>query len=78
MCVCVCVCMCVCVIMIILFGLENKQIDYTAAFLQAPLNYDVYVQMPKIFTGSAKVLFLKQALYGLQDSHRVYFIHTKN
>jgi hypothetical protein len=29
-------------IMTILLNFENKQIDYTAAFLQAPLDHDVY------------------------------------
>ena len=66
----------VCHIMIILLQLENKQIDYTAAFLQAPLDQDVYVDMPKMFAG--KVWLLKRALYGLKDAPRAYFIHTKN
>ena len=31
----------VCLIIIILLQLENMQIDYTAAFLQAPLDHDL-------------------------------------
>ena len=64
--------------MIILLQLENKQIDYTGAFLQAPLDHDVYVDMPKMFTKAGKVWLLKRALYGLKDAPRAYFIHTKN
>ena len=68
----------ICLIMIILLNLQNKQIDYTAAFLQAPLDHDVYVEMPKMFTSPGKVWLLKRALYGLKDAPRAYFIHTKN
>ena len=67
----------VCLIMIILLNLHNKQIDYTAAFLQAPFDHDVYVGMPKMFTSPGKVWLLKRALYGLKDAPRAYFIHTK-
>ena len=42
-------------IMTIILDLENKQIDYTSAFLQAPLDHDVYVAMPKMFTKEGKV-----------------------
>ena len=51
----------VCLIMITLLGLENKQINYTTAFLQAPLNHDVYVEIPEIFTSLCKVCLSKQA-----------------
>jgi hypothetical protein len=65
-------------IMTILLNLENKQIDYTAAFLQAPLDHDVYVEMPKLFQVKGKVWKLQRAIYGLKDAPRAYFIHTKN
>jgi hypothetical protein len=65
-------------IMTILLNLENKQIDYTAAFMQAPLDHDVYVEMPKLFEVNGKVWKLKRALYGLKDAPRAYFVHTKN
>ena len=65
-------------IMTILLHLENKQIDYTAAFLQAPIDHDVYVEMPKLFAVKGKVWKLKRAIYGLKDAPRAYFIHTKN
>jgi hypothetical protein len=65
-------------IMTILLNLENKQIDYTAAFLQAPIDHDVYVEMPKLFQVEGKVWKLQRAIYGLKDAPRAYFIHTKN
>jgi hypothetical protein len=65
-------------IMTILLNLENKQIDYTAAFLQAPLDHDVYVEMPKLFEADGKVWMLKRAIYGLKDAPRAYFLHTKD
>jgi hypothetical protein len=64
-------------IMTILLNLDNKQIDYTAAFMQAPINHDVYVEMPKLFQVHGKVWKLKCALYGLKDAPRAYFLHTK-
>jgi hypothetical protein len=65
-------------IMTILLNLENKQIDYTAAFLQAPLDHDVYVEMPKLFSVKGKVWKLQRLIYGLKDAPRAYFLHTKN
>jgi hypothetical protein len=65
-------------IMTISLNLENKQIDYTAAFLQAPLDHDVYVEMPKLFGVTGKVWKLQRAIYGLKDAPRAYFLHTKN
>ena len=65
-------------IMTILLNLENKQIDYTAAFLQAPIDHDVYVDMPKLFSVTGKVWKLQRAIYGLKDAPRAYFLHTKN
>ena len=67
----------ICLIMIILLNLQNKQIDYTAAFLQAPLDHDVYVEIPKMFKVHGKVWLLKRALYRLKDAPQAYFIHTK-
>ena len=39
----------------IILVLKNKHIDYTAAFLQAPLDHGVYVEMSKMFTSLGKV-----------------------
>jgi hypothetical protein len=54
--------------MTILLNLENKQIDYTAASLQAPLDHDVYVEMPKLFNVTGKVWKLQRAIYGIKDA----------
>ena len=43
-------------IMTILLGLENQQIDNTAAFVQAPIDTHVYVEMPKLFSIPGKLL----------------------
>ena len=48
-------------IMTILLGLENQKIDYTAAFVQAPIDTDVYVEMSRLFSTPGKVCGLKQS-----------------
>ena len=68
----------VCFIMIILLNLHKKQSDYTATFLQAPLDHEVYIETPKTLTIPSKVWLLKRSLYGLKYAPRAYFIHTKN
>jgi hypothetical protein len=56
-----------------------KQVDYTAAFVQAELDEDeqVFVKMPKGFKQQGKVLKLKRALYGLRQSPWTWFEHLK-
>ena len=65
-------------IMTILLGLENKQIDYTAAFVQAPIDTDVYIEMPRLFATTGKVWKLRKSIYGLKQSPRNYFLHMKS
>ncbi len=75
-------------ILSIQLGLTTKQVDYTAAFVHAPIdlppNYDamtpkeqaqqgVFVDMPRGFTEPGKVYKLKKSLYGLQQSPRNFF-----
>ena len=64
-------------VMTIIMGLENKQIDYTAAFVQAPIDTDVYIEMPRMFSTPGKVWKLKKSIYGLKQSPRNYFLHLK-
>ena len=64
-------------IMSILMNLETKQIDYTAAFVHAPIDCLVYVEMPPRFGIPGKVWRLKKSLYGLKNSPRNFFLHTK-
>jgi hypothetical protein len=64
-------------VMTIIMGLENQQIDYTAAFVQAPIDTDVYMEMPRMFSASGKVWKLHKSIYGLKQSPRNYFLHMK-
>ena len=64
-------------IMSILMKLETKQIDYTAAFIHAPIDCVVYVEMPLGFKEKGHVWKLKKSLYGLAQSPRNFFLHTK-
>ena len=72
--------------------LETAQADFTAAFIHAEIdkdpNYDkmtlseqersgVYVEMPKGFKEEGKVLKLNRSLYGLKQSPRNFYLHTK-
>jgi hypothetical protein len=46
-------------------SLATRQVDYTAAFTQAPLHEEVFVKMPQLFQEQGKVLKLKKKLYSL-------------
>ena len=61
----------------ILLGLPTKQVDYTAAFVQADIDTEVYVSMPRGFSIPGKVYKLNKSLYGLKQSPRNYFHHLK-
>jgi hypothetical protein len=64
-------------VMTIILGLENKQIDYTAAFVQAPIDTDVYMEIPRMFSAEGKVWKLRKSIYGLKQSPRNYFLYMK-
>ena len=55
-------------VMIILLNLDTTQIDYTAAFVHAPIDCLVYVECPKGFVVEGKCWKLKKSLYGLAQS----------
>jgi hypothetical protein len=61
----------------IVLGLCTKQVDYTLAFCQAPIDTDVYVEMPRGFAEKGKVLKLRRSLYGLRQSPKNFFQHLK-
>ena len=65
-------------ILSILLGLSTRQVDYTAAFLHAPIKEDVYVECPRGFSSPGKCLKLKKSLYGLKQSPRNFFEHLKS
>jgi hypothetical protein len=79
-------------ILSIVLGLATRQVDYTAAFVHAPIDRDpdwdtltkeeqdqrgVYLEMPRGFSEPGKVLKLKRSLYGLKQSPRNFFQHLK-
>ena len=59
--------------------LKTKQVDYTAAFLHAPIEDDshVYVEQPRGFQEPGKVLKLNRCLYGLKQSPRNFYKHLR-
>jgi hypothetical protein len=69
-------------------GLATKQVDYTAAFVHAPIDkpkhfdkmtpdeqaqHGVYIDMPRGFAKPGYVLKLNKALYGLRDAPRSFY-----
>jgi hypothetical protein len=60
-----------------ILGLSTHQVDYTAAFAHAPMDEDVYVDMPRGFSEQGKILKLKKSLYGLKQSPRNFFRFLK-
>ena len=61
-----------------ILGLATQQVDYTAAFIHAPIGDDeVYVDMPRGFSKPGMVLKLKKSIYGLKQSPRNFFLHLK-
>jgi hypothetical protein len=58
--------------------LHTKQVDYTAAFLHAPIEEDVYVDMTRTFQQPGKVLKLNRCLYGLKQSPRIFFFTSRS
>ena len=55
---------------------EIKQIDFDTAFLNAPLEEDVYIKLPDGYDAPAGVvcLRLRRALYGLKQAPRAWFL----
>ena len=64
-------------ILTVVLGLKSKQVDYTAAFVHAPVEEDIYVEMPRGFETPNHVLKLKKSLYGLKQSPRNFFHHLR-
>mmetsp|Transcript_27707 Transcript_27707/g.81413 ORF Transcript_27707/g.81413 Transcript_27707/m.81413 type:complete len:191 (+) Transcript_27707:901-1473(+) len=65
-------------LLLILLVTQNmviKQVDYTAAFVHAPLGEDehVYVEMPRGFAQDGYCLKLRRYLYGLRQSPKNFF-----
>lgn len=56
-------------------SMEFLQMIYSRAFLQGPLEQEIYMSLPKHFgkTESNKVCGLKKTLYGLHESPRAWY-----
>jgi hypothetical protein len=64
--------------MSLLLGLHTVQVDYVAAFIQADIDTEVYVEMPRGFSQPGKVLKLKKSLYGLKQSPRNHYQNLRS
>jgi len=75
-------------ILSVILDLKSTQVDYTAAFVQAPIDTDVYISLPKGWEHLNKmgllqpfkaghVLKLYRSLYGMCQSPRNFFNHLK-
>jgi hypothetical protein len=64
--------------MIILLELDTTQIDYTAAFVHAPIDCLVHVEIPSGFNVPGQVWKLRKSLYGLAQSPQNYFLYTRD
>ena len=74
----------------ILLNLETKQVDYTSAFVQAPIDTDVYISLPSgwkmlnhLLPADQQflpdhVLKLNRSVYGLCQSPKNFFAHLKS
>jgi hypothetical protein len=65
-------------ILSVILGLATKQVDYTLAFVQADLEDDVYVRMPKLFEHPGYVYKLKKSVYGLRQAPLNFFLSLKD
>ena len=61
-------------------NLELKQVDFITAFLNAPLDYVIYMEQPEGMEtyGDGRVLKLLRAIYGLKQSPRQWNIELHN
>ena len=55
----------------------SSQVDYTTAFVQAPVDCDVYCEMPRGYRQNEKILKLKRNLYGLHQGPKNFFALLK-
>ena len=72
-----------------ILDLKSTQVDYLVAFCQAPIDTEVYIDLPRgwerlnemglpITFKSGNVLRLKRSLYGLVQSPKNFFHHLKS
>ena len=60
-----------------------NQVDFDNAFVQAPLDKDVYIELPPMFQDESWMdkkevcLKLKKSLYGMVDAPRNFYLHIR-
>lgn len=61
------------------WGMDISHLDVTTAFLNGHLKEDIYMSIPEGFVNESKgkVLKLKRAIYGLQQSSLVWYVRVK-
>ena len=62
----------------VVLGLATKQVDYTLAFIHAPIDDEVFIEMPKGFTRPGYLYKLKRSVYGLRQSPLNWFLTLKS
>jgi Reverse transcriptase (RNA-dependent DNA polymerase) len=66
---------CLMLILSLSLNLATIQADCTATLIHAPIQEDVYIDMPQSYQQPGKVLKLKWCLYRLKQSPRSFFLH---
>ncbi len=61
----------------VVLGLQSVQVDYTNAFIQAPISDKIYCKMPWLFEQSGYILKLKRNVYGLCQAPLNFFLLLK-
>ena len=65
------------------FGWQTQQVDYIAAYTQAPIDHNMYMEFPRGFKGpggidrKAVVLKLHRNLYGQKQAGRVWYEYLR-
>lgn len=57
-----------------MYDLELVQLDVPSAFLNAPLDEDIYMEIPEGFKQDGKIMKLNKALYGLKQGPRCWWL----
>ena len=75
---------CLLLTFVVAFGWHTQQVDYIAAYTQAPIDRDMYMEFPQGFTvpggvdRNAFVLKLHRNLYGHKQARRVWYKYLRN
>jgi hypothetical protein len=61
-----------------MYDLELEQLDVPSAFLNAPLDEDIYMEIPEGFEQEGMIMKLLKALYGLKQGPRCWWLLISN